>query len=1132
MPKIKDLERFRRDLVALAKESEVLAQWGEVREDPALPSEEAQAAPPPPRKGPTPPRKPGAAPDFASLLSGLPLADKTPTPASDSELDDLLALPEEESGLPEAAGQGLPEEETAGETDGDFAQFLASLDSGAEAESPTSEAEPSFEEDLGEAEEKEGPLPAAEEESTFDLGAFAGSLEELDRIETSPPPAEPSAPTEPTPPESPIPDEFDFSLPAEDVSSPPASAGDFDLPSFEEPEAASAGFDLEEGLAPAEVESPPEGTAEPSSFDLSDFGAEEGGTAPAALEGGASDFDFDLPGEGPASLEGDFGALGAGGLEDLGEATATEPEPGLGEESELPDLGGEDFSIPGFEPEARPAKAPASEPPAPEGFPLGAEEAPLDAFDAYTFDEPAGGLSGEALDRELENLGGETDLASTFSLEGSFDNFGAPEQDEGPRRAETPGPASGRRGAGRREEEPGRKVSLTEAQVDRLQDRLLALPLNLRVAVEDSIANERGSEAQRSDLVWMLVESASLEELASAAGKILKRRISIPEGYVRRTGAGYLEEKGSLGYLLAHTVLPIARMAFLVLLVASALGYLGWRFIYKPIVATSLYRTGYQRIAEGRYPEAEDAFVRATSIREFVVWYYRYAEAYVQKRQYIRAEDKYRSLLEGDRKRGIVPHPLEKKAALAWARLEQDQLKYKDAVDILNKHVIDHLPRDEDALLLQGDIFLEWGDEDRARYEDARKRFARLIEYHGTKDLYLERMLLLFMRTDILKEVLPLKQRFLAAKKPRLAASTLAELGGYLLDHDRVPEVLPVLKLALDLDRLLPETNFQLHRYYQKAGEPGEEMKGLDNAIAGFERLSALGKRRLGMYLDSLVRRGDLRLAAGGFLTAEEDYGKGAVAYERARDLDRVPRTPAWAKAWAGLGDVAYWGRDDLTAAEDLYAKAEQQGWDEPAIRYRRGFIASRDARYADALEHFWRAMQGGIETPPLLYAIGNTFFERGDYHAAEGYYRRIIEKLGDRFDALDYPEPQDKPSDRALVETLMEAQNNRGVALYRLGGRIGNAKLKAEAIAAFDASARLYDTMVRDTRSLISANAANLGYLNMDYVLHPKRGIDLAIYRPIAKDPDWSYDTRYAQGGGVGAAPAAPLPAPAAEKP
>lgn len=1058
MPTIKDLERFQRDLITLAREDEVLAQWGEVREPLAPPSSDG-APPPGPetvrQRGAKPPpgREAAMPPDFAELLSKVPgpvaADDGIDRVTGDEELASLLAVSPDEVGP-------TPSSEDFGAADSGFDETATSV--------PLDEGSTGSEFDLGTlelgGEEESAPSAEAPSEASsalddFDLAAFAGLDDEVETGTAAAPETVVEAATEPAV------EPIEPSEPAFEEAVPALSEDEFAMP-----ELGSEEFGLGD-----------------ESFEIPEPAAEPGEEAvEEAVEDAAPEFE-----ESGTALEGDFE------LPSLGE-----PEEGPAP-AETAEAAGEDFSIPlGFGEEAAP-EAEAGTAPTPDGatdfgdlgaFDFSDTGAGGDAFDSFSFGEPPNpALAGDALDRELANLGADSGTATTFNLDSGWEGVGGLE--EAPPARPEPSP-SGKV----KEEKSTRPLALSDAQVDHLQDNLLALPFNLRLAVEDIVANERGTEAQRTDLVWMLVENAAITELAAAAGKVLRRRIAIPEGYVRRTGAGYLAERGSLRYVLIHTVLPIVRTAVLALLVASAVGYLGYRFIWRPVVATQIYREGYQRIQQGRYPEAEDAFARATEIREFVSWYYRYAEAYAAKRLWIYAESKYSDLLRR--------HPDEKRGALAWAGIERDQLKYRDGIDVLNKYVLDRKNIDPDALLLEGDIYLDWADEDPTKYEDARKRFASLIQFYGAKDLYLERMLLYFMRTGNLAEVQPLKKRFLGMPNDPLSASTLAELGGFLLDHGQLEDVFRTLKAALAKNSLLPETHWQLHRYYRSSGDHEDELKALDNAIAGFERLPALGRRRLSMYLESLIRRGDMGIADGQYIRAESDFGKAVVAYGNALDIGRLKPDPAYARAWAGLADVAYLAKDDLASAEQLYAQAADNGWDNAEIRYRRGFIAYRQGRFADALEHFWIARRDGDQSPFLDWALATGFAQRGDWNAAVSAYKSLVDRVGDLFDALDYPVPQEKLYDRNVTELLMEAQNNLGVAYFRLGDRIGDPRLKAKAVPAFTESARLFDLIVHDARSLVGANATNLGYANLDYMLHPRRGVDLSTYDGIQKDDTW----------------------------
>jgi len=657
-------------------------------------------------------------------------------------------------------------------------------------------------------------------------------------------------------------------------------------------------------------------------------------------------------------------------------------------------------------------------------------------------------------------------------------------------------------------EENFKPVALSESQVDRLQDSLLSYPLNLRVAVEDILANGKGSEAQQSRLVWALVESATVEEAALIAGRILKRHIPIPKGHEKRTGAALEAQKGTLAYAFIHSFLPVIKIGLLVLAAASAIGYLGWRFVYVPLAADSLYRSGYQRIAEDRYPEAEGNFAKATAMHEFIAWYYRYAEAYAAKRQYILAEGKYSSL--------VTSHPKEARGILAWARLEKEQLKFEEAVDVLKgapasskkeyragkTGLLSYDYFNEQGLLLLGDIYLDWAEEAPAKYEDARRTYATLLEHYGDKDLYLERMLLYFIRVDKLKEVLPLKAHFLAdPKKAALGPEVLAELGGYLMDKDMLEDVRDILLSAAKKGPEIPEAHYNLARYFRRAGDPSEERKALDNAIRTFADLPGLGARRASMYIDSLIWRARFLVRAKEWIGAERDYATAAAEYEKALELRRVEKSGRFGEAYAGLGDVAYWQRDDRAAALAYYERAEVNGYSTRDTNYRRGNILYRDKRYQEALEQFYKASADGSASPNLAFAFGSAFLARNDFFSAEASYRRTAAAMAKLLKEKLEPMPQERPSEIEILKLYLQSENNLAVALYRSAARAGDARRRNEAMADLAVSIKLYDQLSQAPAALEGPEPRNLALLNMNTLLQTGKGESLLFYGEIEKD-------------------------------
>jgi Cobalamin biosynthesis protein CobT (nicotinate-mononucleotide:5, 6-dimethylbenzimidazole phosphoribosyltransferase) len=1075
MPRLQDIERFKRDISALSHEAEVLERWGEKPEKITPPEgaaipQEAEAAEPSPegvsapaQKKPAGAAKPaaakpakkaapledeGAPPDFAALLDGLPLesaGEESPESGFDMDLEALLGSSSEEGGgqAPEELGEEAPQESGAG----------ADLDALLGLES-------------------EEEAPPAEEAEPFKAEPFGAEPFEAEA-------------TEPESEARPETEGFDFTMPdfeAEPEGAPSAgeAEGLAESPEpFEEAETESESLAFEEGPAG------PTPSAE-ESFSIPDFSLDEAEAAPEESEGQSpaepERDEFSIPDLNAGFEAPEAGAPSPGGAESFGFGES-------GEAGSGPSDFGDSFESFSFE-----------EPSA--GAGIGSSGAFGD-----TLGQDLGQAAGRDLDTEIASLSEEAPVADTFKLDqdwGEFAGFGL-EAKETKKKAAPKTAAA--KGPGKAEEEKFKPVSLSEAQVDKLQDSLLSFPLNLRVAVEDIVANGKGSEAQQSKLVWALVEGQAAEEIALLAGKILKRQIPIPKGYEKKTGASLEAEKGTFAYAFTHIFLPVVEIGLLVLAIAGALGYLGWRYVYVPLAADSLYRAGYQRIASDRYTEAEADFAKATSMREYVDWYYRYASAYAGKRQYILAERKYASLVEA--------HPKETKGILAWARLEKEQLKYEEGVDVLKgtkkkgeegrgkTGLLSWDYFNPDGLMLLGDIYLDWGEEEPTKYEDARRTYATLLERYGDMDEYLERMLLYFIRVDKEREVLPLKSHFLAdPKKITLSAPVLAELGGYLLDKNRLDDVRGILLEAAKKDPSVPESHYNLARYYRRTDSPEEERKALDKAVQSFAALPGLGGARAGRYIDSLVWRGRFLVRDKEWVGAERDYAAAAAEYEKALELRRVKKSGRFAEAYAGLGDVAFWQRDDLAAALAYYDRAEADGYSSPDMDYRRGNMLYRMGRYAESLERFYGAAQAVKKPSPYLdYAFGSALLARKDYFAAEAYFRKVAKAMDTLLAGQGEPMPQESLSQAEALVLDMRAQNNLGVALYRSASRSGDARRRNEAMSVLGAATKLYDQAAQAPALLQGPEGRDLPLANMNVMLSTGRADQLAAYTEIEKD-------------------------------
>jgi tetratricopeptide (TPR) repeat protein len=880
-----------------------------------------------------------------------------------------------------------------------------------------------------------------------------------------------------------IPD--DFSMPAPEVPGSSDSSGDT------EPPAPDLGQELAPEAfgddAPKDEALFTEGLSLPEDFSLSD-------DAPPAE-------DLSLPEDAPIAEDfppaQDFPAM---------------------EDASFPDMSEEMFMDPGV-PEAAPPEDvlnfSGSDEDTTMGFDLGDETIDLDtvftqdtavppettAEDPDSFDSFS--LDGGSNLSPKESVDDFADLEE-FALSGVDDLLGG--------KASKQAGTSQRKGAVPEEAE---EIQLTQEELSRLQATLASYPLNLRIACEELIAEKSPSPHHMSALIKLLVTGGSPRDAASLAGKALGRTITIPKGFEKKTGEDLEEEQGSLSYLFIRKFLPVFRIVLFFAIVGVSLFYLVHRFIYTPIRADLIYRDGYARIESGEFRRANERFQQALSLHRVKKWFYRYAEAFSDERQYLAAEEKYDELLRY--------YPRDKKGVLDYAALETDRLKnYPKADSLLRRNILDYAVDDKEALLALGDTNLAWAEIDERRYEEARRAYARLLERYGWEDPTVERMLRYFIRTDNLGETLPLQAYFEASGKRKISPETRAELGGYLLDKrfeevrgvpdehiSRIDGIRDILLKAIQADPSLPEAYYHLARYYNHYGNAGEERQILEMAVRTFDSALDESSKRAAYHIDALRRYAQVLINAREFFPAEEQITRGIKLYEDAVSRRLLSPAPEFGRLYADLGDLEYFTKEgDMDMAIQLYERAERDGWAPGELQYRLGSAYYHQRQWGAALERFFTASMEMPLNRRLLYALGNAAYMRGDYFAAQGHYNRLLDLLEQERVRFPQLSPHERPEHMELAERLMTARNNLGVTLEALADYTGNAGYRSRALGLYAESSRAWDAITRNPRTMVrpgagdlSTPALNLAYLNSRNSLNPVSNYEVQLYLPIDKD-------------------------------
>ena len=648
------------------------------------------------------------------------------------------------------------------------------------------------------------------------------------------------------------------------------------------------------------------------------------------------------------------------------------------------------------------------------------------------------------------------------------------------------------------------KFSISEKDFEKFINNLNLYPLNLRVAIEDLILNAVVPEAQIQEVVNLVVNHAPAKQVANTTGKILDRSIDVPKFFEKRSGFDREDEKSSLGYVFRYKILPVACLSLIGIILLGCVFFLGREFLYNPLKARSLYTKGYECLEDNRFTLSQNYFNEGARYRESKNWYYKYARGYREKKQYQLASSMY--------ERMIYRYPKDKNPPLEYAFMEcYELLNYEKAEEIVKRKVLDVFVNDKDGKLLLGDIYMEWGGLDPSKYDLAGSVYQELIDTEGRKDLYLGRLLRYNIRTDQLAEVLPLKDYFMQ-KKAVLDSETLVELSGYMLEKRYAPpggdddylrpmitDVRSLLEKSVAQAGDVPESHYNYGKYFIYNGNYSSAIPSLKEAVRLFDEAQKMNPGRIIRNIDACRLLGESYAAGAEYIPAGEIYAKGITMYQDSLESRTINPDITGGLLYADIGDMDYFLSGNYNQALESYTNAVENLNDTDSVRYKMGCINYSFENYEEALNNFSRAYGENPDDKNLMYAMGNAFFLRGDYGAAQGYYTRLMEKLETLRVQYGIVIPQVRVDHSEFVKMYMETANNLGVTLYYLAGIGGDSEKNIRGIASLTESLRAYDALTRNPDTMIRLSGSNLAEMNLKYMNFPDSGYKPGIYGDIA---------------------------------
>jgi tetratricopeptide (TPR) repeat protein len=510
---------------------------------------------------------------------------------------------------------------------------------------------------------------------------------------------------------------------------------------------------------------------------------------------------------------------------------------------------------------------------------------------------------------------------------------------------------------------------------------------------------------------------------------------------------------------------------------------------------------------------AEEKFISATNFKKKKNWFFKYARGYREKRQYERASQMYKWIM--------FFFPKDKRGGLEYAEMKlYDELKYAEAEEIVRRGVLDNFVNDPDGMLLLGDIYLEWAcNEDPTKFELARAQYETVLDLYGQKAPYLAKMLRYYIRTDNLREVLPLKNYFYPDKKlgPKkikaLSADYILELSCYLLDklygelspaeeylRSYIEDVRALLERAIVADPTVPEAYYNYARYFIYTADISKAEIQLEHALGVFDKAKVKTKDRILKNIDTYRLLGELYTSQQEYLKSEELYVKGISLFESEKDAISFLAGKEIGLLYADMADLDYFISGDNDNALRNYLHAVEYDNDTSSIRYRIGYIQYGKKNYLDALGAFITSAEENGTDLHLLLSLANTLSLRDDNFAAQGYYQRFV----DEFEKCKVQKgilfPQVRAEDADLVENYMKATNNFGVTLGKLSFRTGDSNQNALAMVYMAESMRAWDALTRNQETLVRLDGSNLAAQNMQYLRYPVSPFEPALYFDIPR--------------------------------
>ena len=730
-----------------------------------------------------------------------------------------------------------------------------------------------------------------------------------------------------------------------------------------------------------------------------------------------------------------------------------------------------------------------------------------------------------------------------YPLSDFDDDNGFPSEDDG--WVDTMGSASGQRGSVD-VQEASQLFPLKEKHYSSIQQTLTGLPRNLKLAIEETLADERIAPKVLQPLIDALIEGAGPKLLVNRLWRITKRKIVLPRGYEKLSGRFLVQKRASLTYRLFKEGWSVIRLILLVISITWMIGTAVFMWVYRPLMAEHIYDMGLEAISVDDVDSAISHFYDAwygwplltregmdrIADSQIVVkgWknkqkWLEYIAAFQARKYWEAAESFYEGYLEFK--------PDDKNVRLKYADYLSNVMgKHEKAIAILEETPSTGRRKwDREYTLAAGDVFLDWAQYDPTKYEEARFRYAKVLETSRNDERAYLSMMNYHLRLSDEKGIallLPVFEEEMPGKTdaPELAAVVYAGLAEYFLARGNSRDSKRFIELARAANPLAPEPSFIDAMYWRLAEDEGREYQAYKTTLANLDAREFLSRNDLRMRILTLGSVGRIQAANGEPRAAMVNYDKALKLFEDARARDQLGASSEYGRLYLEQGRIVYHGfgsSDDLilslaenqgklvegdnryselAQAERYFNKAEEifnNGTGSglpPEILYYRSYI-----RYVlglgDALLDLHRVVRYEPTDYEARLALATALLVSGDFEASRTQYSKALELLDEESREFGDNSAEQQKQAELLIRYVL-VWNNLGVSRARSASRGGGDADYAEALSAFAMASTYWDEVNSGMHGLVARGLTGVRGSEQERIVSVEDGRRLLLDKTI----------------------------------